>query len=143
MSEIGPVEYAIIVFPGNRFNGDVAPALADLIESGTIRVIDVAFAAKDPQGDMVAFEMSDLHPDVQEGLRAAGLEDGGLLSDEDLAQVAAGLEPDSSAMLIVWEDLWATGLARAVRESEGVVVAVERVPHEVVQAARDWALANA
>ena len=62
MEEIGPVDYAIIGFPGNKFRGEIAPALADLVEAGTIRIIDVAFVGKDEDGDVAAFELSDLDP---------------------------------------------------------------------------------
>lgn len=143
MSDIGPVEYAIIAFPGTRFTGDVAPALAELVQSQTIRVIDVAFAAKDAAGEIVAFEVSDLHPDLQSALIAAGVSEGGLLSDEDLLEIAEGLDPDSSAMLIVWEDLWASRFAAAVRDADGTVVTIDRVPRELVLAAREWAAENA
>lgn len=143
VSDIGPVEYAVIVFPGNRFNGDVAPALADLVQSGTIRIIDVAFVAKDDDGDIVAFEISDLHPDVQTALQQAGASEGGLLSDADMLEIAEGLDPSSSAMLVVWEDLWAARFAAAVRDSDGVVVSIDRIPREIVLAARDWAAENA
>ncbi len=141
--DIGPVEYAVIVFPGNRFNGDVAPALAELVSSGIIRIIDVAFASKDEAGEIVAFEISDLHPDIQAALQNAGASEGGLLSDADMLEIAEGLDPSSSAMLVVWEDLWAARFAAAVRDSDGVMVKIDRIPRDVVLAARDWAAANA
>ena len=47
MEEIGPVEYMIVSFPGNRFTGEIAPALGKLVESNTIRIIDLAFVSKD------------------------------------------------------------------------------------------------
>lgn len=31
MDEIGPVDYAVIAFPGNRFRGEIGPALSDLV----------------------------------------------------------------------------------------------------------------
>ena len=54
MEEIGPVDYAIIVFPGNKFRGEIAPAIGDLVDEGTIRIIDIAFVAKDSDGSTVA-----------------------------------------------------------------------------------------
>src|SRR5262249_48884220 len=68
MDEIGPVDYAIIAFPGNRFNGEIAPAIADLVEDGTIRIIDAAFVSRDENGDVLAFELTELAPDVQAAL---------------------------------------------------------------------------
>ncbi len=140
MEEIGPVDYAIIVFPGNKFRGEIAPAIADLVEDGTIRIIDIAFIGKDADGTAVAMEITELDPDVRDGLEKAGAEVGGLLNDEDLMSAAEGLEPNSSAALLVWENVWARKVAQAMRDAGGVMVAFERLPHDVVQAAREWAL---
>jgi uncharacterized membrane protein len=142
MSEIGPVEYMIVAFPGNKFRGEIAPALADLVESGTIRIIDLAFVGKDADGDVVAFELSDLDDDVQQKINSLDPQAGGLLNDDDLMAAAEELEPNSSAALLVWEDLWAAKVAQAIRDADGVVLDIERVPHEIVQAAREWAAAN-
>jgi uncharacterized membrane protein len=143
MEEIGPVDYAVIAFPGNKFRGEIAPALAELVENGTIRIIDIAFAGKNADGDAVAFEITELDPDVQKGLEKAGVEVGGLLNDDDLIDIAAGLEPNSSAALLVWETVWARKVAQAMRDAGGELVAFERLPHDVVQAAREWALEQA
>ncbi len=143
MDEIGPVDYAVIAFPGNRFRGEIGPALSDLVENGTIRIIDIAFVGKNPDGDVVALELTELDPDVQSSLDSAGIEVGGLLNEDDLMSTADALEPDSSAALIVWENVWAQRVTQAMRDAGGVLVAFDRLPHEVVQAAREWALEQA
>jgi uncharacterized membrane protein len=143
MEEIGPVDYAIVAFPGNRFRGEIGPAIAELVENGTIRVIDIAFVAKDEDGNAVAMELLELDPDVQQALDSIGVEVGGLLSDDDLMDAADDLEPNSSAAMIVWENVWARKVAQAMRDAGGRLVAFERLPHDVVQAAREWALEQA
>jgi uncharacterized membrane protein len=140
MEEIGPVDYAIVAFPGNKFRGEIAPALADLVEREVIRIIDIAFIGKSEEGDVVAMELTELDPDVQQALESAGIEVQGLLNDEDLQSAAEGLEPNSSAAVLVWENVWARKVTNAMRDAGGVLVAFERLPHEVVQAAREWAL---
>jgi hypothetical protein len=140
--EIGPVEYLIVAFPGNRFRGEIAPALADLVEAGTIRIIDIAFVAKDEDGEVGAFELTDIDPDVREGLESLGIEVTGLFNEEDLMAAAEELEPNSSAALLVWEDVWAKEVAQAMRDAGGEIFDFGRLPHEVVQAAREHALAN-
>lgn len=142
MTEAGPVEYMIVAFPGNKFSGQIAPALQELVESNTVRIIDLTFVGKDAEGDVVALELSDLDPDVQEALGSIGGEASGLFNEEDVMAAAEELEPDSSAALLVWEDLWAARLAEAIRDADGVLLDLERIPHEVVQAAREWAGAN-
>jgi hypothetical protein len=143
MDEIGPVDYAVIVFPGNKFTGEIAPALADLVDDGTIRIIDAAFVGKDADGEAVAMEMTELDPEVQEGLEKAGIEMGGLLSDDDLMNAADALEPNTSAALLVWENVWARTVAQKIRDAGGMLAAFDRLPHDVVQEAREWALEQA
>ncbi len=143
MSEAAPVEYLIVAFPGNKFQGEIAPALAELVESETIRIIDLAFVAKDAEGNVAAFEVSDLDPDVQAALEEMGAEPTGLFSEEDLMAAAEELDPESSAALLVWEDLWAGRLADAIRDAGGELYDLGRIPHEIVMAAREWAAENA
>jgi hypothetical protein len=143
MEEIGPVDYAIIAFPGNKFTGEIAPAIADLVENGTIRIIDIAFVGKDEDGNTAAFELTELDPEVQASLESVGIEVQGLLNDEDLQSTAEELEPNSSAALLVWENVWARKVTQAMRDAGGVLVAFERLPQDVVQAAREWALEQA
>ena len=138
MEEIGPVDYAIIAFPGNQFRGDIVPALGDLVDAGTIRIIDATFVGKDGDGNVVAFELTELAPDVQEALDALNIEVGGLFNEDDLADAAESLEPNSSAALLVWENVWARKVAQAMRDAGGELIAFER--HDVVQAAREWVL---
>jgi uncharacterized membrane protein len=143
MEEIGPVDYAIVAFPGNRFRGEIAPAIAELVDDGTIRIIDIAFVGKDEDGTAIAMELTELDPDVQEALEKAGIEVSGLFNEDDLMDAADGLEPNSSAALLVWENVWARKVTQAMRDAGGELLAFERLPHEVVQAAREWALEQA
>jgi hypothetical protein len=140
MEEIGPVDYAIIAFPGNEFRGEIGPALAELVDSGTIRIIDIAFVAKNADGEAVALELTELAPDVQAALEVLGIEVGGLFNEDDLMATAEELEPNSSAALLVWENVWARKVAQAMRDAGGILLDFDRLPHEVVQAAREYVL---
>jgi Family of unknown function (DUF6325) len=140
--EIGPVDYMIVAFPGSQFRGEIAPALGKLVDSGTIRIIDLTFVTKSEDGDVVALELMELDPDVREGLEKLGVEVGGLFNEDDLEAAGEELEPGSSAALLVWENVWAREVAQAIRDAGGELLDFDRLPHDVVQAARDWALAN-
>jgi uncharacterized membrane protein len=139
---IGPIEYMIVAFPGNQFKGEIAPALAELVKSGTIRIIDLAFVMKDADGNVVAMEASDVDSQIGKAFASLEAEMGGLLNEDDIAATAEELEPNSSAALLVWEDLWAAKLADAIRNAGGELYDLERVPHEVALAAVEWAEAN-
>ena len=143
MEEIGPVDYMVVAFPGNQFKGDIAPAISELVEDGTIRIIDIAFVGKDADGNAVAMELTELDPDVQAGLEKAGVEVGGLFNEDDLMDAADELEPNSSAAVMVWENVWARKVAQAMRDAGGELIDFQRIPHEIVQAAREWALEQA
>jgi uncharacterized membrane protein len=139
---IGPVEYMIVAFPGNQFSGEIAPALKELVDAGTIRIIDLAFVLKDSDGAVVTAEMADLDSEVYKAFDALTPETMGLLNEEDLAAAAEELEPNSSAALLVWEEVWATKVADAIRNAGGELMDLERLPHEVVQAAVEFANEN-
>ena len=136
---IGPVEYMVVAFPGNKFNGEVAPALKDLVDSSTIRVIDLAFVLKDADGSIVGAELEDEGSDIFQAFESILSERGGLLNDDDIRDIGEALEPNSSAAILVWEDLWAKRFADAVAASGGVLVDIARIPRDVVQAALDYA----
>jgi Family of unknown function (DUF6325) len=132
---VGPVEYVVLGFPGNKFRGEVAPELAKLIDSGTIRVLDLMFIGKDADGNVVSFEFDQL--DELAPFAAMDAEVGGLVSPEDIEHAAALLEPNSSAALLIWEDLWATPLVEALRRADGVLLEGARIPHTLIQTVFD------
>ena len=126
---VGPVDVAVILFEGNKFSGDVAPALAELNDSETVRIIDFAFVRKETDGTASVVEAGDA--EVAELFDFHGTQFD-LLSEEDLTGVADELKADSSALVIVWENRWAARLAAAVRASNGQLAAQERIPREIV-----------
>ncbi len=130
---VGPVDVAVVLFEGNNFNGEVAPAIAELQQNGTVHIIDLAFLTKDANGVAAFVEVEDAGvADAFADLTESQLD---LLNDEDLMGMAEGLDPDSSALVIVWENTWASRLATAIRGSGGQVVSYLRIPHETVATA--------
>lgn len=140
---IGPVEYMVVAFPGNQFKGEVAPALRELVENGTIKIIDLAFVHKDDGGDVTAVELEDEGSDVFQAFNAVASERGGLINEDDLMDIGGALDPNSSAAILVWEDVWATRLKDAIIDAGGVMVDIHRIPYEIVDAAIEWREANA
>jgi Family of unknown function (DUF6325) len=101
MASMGPVEYVVVAFPGNRFKGEIVPAVAELVDNGIVRILDVAFIKKDAAGNATMFEYDALDDVLAFGFADVDGEAGGVLNDEDLELAAEALEPDSSAALIV------------------------------------------
>jgi hypothetical protein len=136
---VGPVSCAVFGFPGSNFKGAIAPALADLVDKGTIRVLDLVFAIKDQQGDVAVVELQDL--DDEQKATWAGLTDdpSGLLTEEDVDAIADALEPGDAAAMLIWEDVWAGPFAQAVRDADGELIMLERIPYDLVVAALESA----
>jgi hypothetical protein len=132
---IGPVEVTVVKFPGNQFKGEIAPELAQLVDSGTIRIIDLLFMWTDESGEVTVKELSELEGDERTGFDAAVSDLTDLLSDEDMKELAELIGPDSSAAVLVFEHTWATKLRDAVLNAEGELVFSERIPREVVEEA--------
>jgi len=129
---IGPVEILVVSFPGNEFNGDVAPALAELVQAGLIRVIDLVFVTKDAAGDVAALELSELDEATSAAFRPHVEEPSGMLAEEDIEDLAADLASNSSAAILMFEHVWATRFRDAVVESGGELVASIRIPKEAI-----------
>jgi hypothetical protein len=141
MAEIGPVEFMVVAFPGNKFTGEIAPALKELVDSGTIRIIDLAFVMKDAGGNVAAMEIEELDSNVGKAFQTIEAEIGELVNQEDLMMVGNSLEPNSSAALLVWEDTWATKFAQSLANAGAVVLDIQRVPRDVIEAALEYSQA--
>lgn len=132
----GLIEYAVTEFPGSKFNGTIAPALKKLVDGGVIRIVDMALVHKDEAGGVEAVEFENLDdPDYVAAFHEVEGEFGGLLSEDDIAELAEDLEAGTSATILVWENLWATELAEAVRGSGGRLVAHGTVDPEAFEEA--------
>ena len=128
----GPVDIVLLGFPGNQFTGEVAPALGDLVSSGTVRILDLVFITKDADGNVAGVELGEL------GDAGAAFEDvegevSELLTDEDIQAAGEELEPNSSAALLMFENTWAARLTDAIRGANGEVVAFERIPRAAIE----------
>ena len=132
--EVGPVDVYIIGFPGNKFTGRIAPAIQELVDNGTIRILDLLFVTKDENGVVTSLRASDVGP---EGAAFASIDvaQPGALGAEDAEEVEEDLPNNSSAMLVAFENTWAAKLVDAMQAADAVVIDSIRIPVDVVQAA--------
>jgi hypothetical protein len=131
---VGPVDVYIIGFPGNKFTGRIAPAILDLVENGTIRVLDLLFVMKDADGVVTSLKAADVD---EEGAAFLSIDvtQPGALGHEDAEEVSDDLPANSSALLVAFENLWAGKLVDALQAADAVVIDSIRIPVEVVSAA--------
>jgi len=135
--EMGPIDFVVLEWPGQQPNGEAAPMIIELVDRGIIRLLDVAFMAKDDNGVAYALDLGEL-PAYGEFTGASS----GLLSSEDLEEAATALEPGTSAAVLVWENRWAAPVAVALRRSGGQLVASGRIPIQALIASLDAAEAK-
>lgn len=131
---VGPCDLLIVKFPGNKFRGEIAPALMRLAESGTIRIIDVLFAIKDEDGAVTVVELDDIDGDGVPDIAAVAEVDGAIGPD-DVEDATAVLEPNSSALLLLFENTWAAEVTQAMRDADGELLDFIRIPAAVVEQA--------
>jgi len=134
---MGPIDYLMVEFPGNRMTGGMFPLLVDLVDRGLVRILDLAFIRKESDGSVVGLELADLDGDGKLDLSVFEGASSGLLGEDDIQEAGNALEPDSSAGLLVYENVWAAPLAAEIRRSGGQLVASGRIPVQEVIAALD------
>jgi Family of unknown function (DUF6325) len=137
LEELGPIDYVVLEWQGQQPNaGEVQPLLMDLVDRGIIRILDIAFVAKDQDGSVSAIDIGDLKQVAAAFAEFEGASSG-LLGFEDLQEAAAALDPGTSAAVLVWENRWAAPVAAALRRSGGQLVASGRIPVQAILATLD------
>jgi Family of unknown function (DUF6325) len=135
--ELGPVDYLVVAFPAGKadFSGPMASELTALMDSSTVRVLDLVLLRKDVDGSVEAAELRDADDSEVGQLRAAEADLAVLLAASDVEEIGAMLEPGSAAAVLVWENTWAGPFGSAVRRSGGQLVTTGRIPTQAILAA--------
>ena len=129
----GPVDFVLLEFHHDQLTGGASQALADLVESGVIRLYDLLVISKDADGGVEVLELGD--PSGVDGFAYFSGARSGLLGDEDVEEAASAMQPGTVAALIVYENSWAIPFVAAARDSGGELIASARIPAPVVMEA--------
>jgi len=139
----GPIDFLALEFKGNQFKGEILPALAELIENRIVRVIDLVIVMKDQDGNVSAGELQQLDEEVIRLFDPLQVSANEMIKVEDIHTVGEQLENNSTAAVMLFENLWAVTFKEAVLNANGRLVMFERIPHEVVlEALEDLAAAE-
>jgi len=140
LREMGPVDYLVVEFAGRRVaSGEGLSMLVDLVDRGVIRIVDLVFIGKEPNGTVLRLDPDDIARQGHPSLAVFEGASSGLLDQEDIDEVAAIMQPDSAAALLVYENSWAAPLATHLRRSGGELISIGRVPIQALVAALDAA----
>jgi uncharacterized membrane protein len=130
----GPLEYIVIGFEGNHFTGEIGAALRDVVDKQIIRVIDIVFARRDADGSLSILELEDLEEEAAQVFNPVVSDVTSLFSDDDIRGISEGLEPNSSAAIMLFEHLWANDLRDALVRANGHLLDGGLIPREAMEA---------
>lgn len=137
IDSMGPIDFLVIEFPGNRMTGEGIPLLLDLVDRGIVRILDLAFIRKEADGTVTALAVEDMDAASAREFAVFQGAASGLLGRDDLQEAANAIEPGNSAGILVYENVWAAPLARAWRRGGAQMVASGRIPVQALLAAAE------
>jgi hypothetical protein len=129
---MGPVDYVVVMFPGNKFSGKIAPELERLQKNGIIRIIDLVFILKDAKGRTVITEAKNLTGEAGDAFRVFSAHLGEWLSEGDIDIVAKSLPLNSSAAALLFENTWALKFKEACMDADAQLISQGRIPGDLV-----------
>jgi uncharacterized membrane protein len=130
---MGPVDYLMVRFPGNKFSGKIAPELTRLEKKGIIRVIDLVFIMRDEHGKLVIAETENLKGEVGAAFNELSKNTREWFSEGDIEVIAATLPNNSSAALLLFENVWAVQFKEALLDANAELIDMGRIPPETIQ----------
>jgi hypothetical protein len=130
---LGPLEYIVIGFEGNKFDGSIAKEIEKVVENKSIRLIDLVFVAKDEDGEALILELDDKEDPRWSSFASLLGDSMALLTPEDLVEIADRLPANTSGLIILFEHRWAVNVKKALEAAGGFLVAREVIPPEVLE----------
>jgi hypothetical protein len=131
----GPIDFVALGFSGNQFKGEILPALIELVQNNIVRVIDLIIVIKDAEGEVVARELQQLNPEVIAVFDPLNVHISGMITMEDIELIGEELENNSTAALMLFENIWAIKFKEAVLNANGTLLVQGRIPPEIVEEA--------
>ena len=133
----GPVDFLALEFTNDQLKGEIMPALMELVDNKTIRVIDLVVIQKDQAGQYEALELQQLKPEVIAIFDPLMVEISGIIQVEDIDAIGEQMENNTTAAVLLFENLWAIKFKEAVLRANGRLLAQERIPYQVVDEAME------
>jgi hypothetical protein len=132
---LGPVDFIALEFPGNQFKGDILPDIMELVDQQIVRIFDMVIIRKDQDGGILVRELQQLDDNQMAVVNPLHAEVSQMITEEDINKIADKMERNSTAGLMLIENLWAKKTKQAMLDAGGRLVMFERIPHEVVEEA--------
>jgi hypothetical protein len=128
----GPVDFIALEFQTDKLTGEGLEALLDLVENEIVRIIDLVIILKDEQGNHQVLEIEELDPETLAVFDPLEMEISGIIQMEDIEVIAEGMDNNTTAALLLYENMWAIKFGEAVTRSSGRMLMFDRIPFEVI-----------
>jgi hypothetical protein len=136
----GPIDLVALEFRDNNFGGEAVASMADLVAGETIRILDLVILHKDGKGNVAVQELQELSPGELQLLEPLRAEISGMITVDDINMVGKKLKENTTAAVMLFENLWAIRLRQDVFDDGGRLVMHEHIPTDVVtEAIKDLA----
>ena len=101
--DLDPVDYLVMEFPGDVLQGPGLALLADIMEVGVGRVIDLVFIRKEADSSISIVDVTSLGDGVGLDVAALALASPGHLGETEIAEAGSHIDVGSSAGILVFE----------------------------------------
>ena len=128
----GPIDFLALEFQTDQLTGEALPELLELVKNKTIRIIDLVIISKDAAGQYQVLEIEELGPNMLAFFDPLEIEISGIIQVEDIELIAEAIADNTTAALLLFENLWAIKFGEAVTRASGKMVMYDRIPFEVV-----------
>jgi hypothetical protein len=128
----GPVDFFALEFKTDQLTGEGMAALLKLVENKIIRIIDLVIILKDDDGNHAVLEIEEVAPNLLAVFDPLKVEISGIIQVEDIELIAETMEANTTAALLLIENLWAIEFGEAVTRASGRMLMFDRIPFEVI-----------
>jgi hypothetical protein len=123
----GPIDFIIVGFEGNKFNGSILQAVGDAVDKGIIALIALSGVIKDADGTVTQIDVTTTDDALLLGFTQKYTTDASLVTQDDIDEVGELLKPNTAAGFLVVEQLWAKPLKKAILDAGGFLIADGRI----------------
>lgn len=133
----GPIDYVVVAFDGNNFDGSILNELEKQVDAGVIDVLDMALLMKDENGEVALISVENNDDEVITTFIQSNGISGDLIGDDDIDEIGELLDNNSSAGLLIIEQLWAKGLKQAIINANGKLLIDGRIHDDALAELED------
>jgi hypothetical protein len=129
---LGPLEYLVIGFDGNNFDGSIGREIGKVVDKGIIRLVDVVFVGRGADGESTIVELDNKDDPRFAEFSSLLANRMGLFTPEDLIEIVDALPLNTSGLVLLFEHRWAEDIKDAIGAAGGFLIDRVVIPPDVL-----------